>query len=144
MLPCALHTHTHTHTHINAMGSQWALLLYSYFRNCPPTYKHKSASVILFISCSTFAFKFVFLLEPLLFSKSSCALLCTHVHTYRQLGLCFVISRLNYYLISLLSLVAMCTFRCEPALQECTHAHWHACTNTHTHTNILKNTHIHK
>ena len=59
----------------------------------------------------------------------------THTHTHTLVNLCW-----NYYLISLLSLVAMCTFRCEPALQECTlmhtgmHAQARTLTQTNTHT----------
>ena len=62
----------------------------------------------------------------------------THTYTHTNTtGLCFVNLGLNYYLGSLLSLIAMCTFRCTPELQVCTHS----CTHTHTQTH--KNTHIH-
>ena len=77
----------------------------------------------------------------------------THTYTHPT-GLCFVNLCLNYYIIFLLSLVAMCTFtcRCEPALQECTlmhtgmqaQTHTLTQTNTHTHTNERTHTHIHK
>ena len=61
---------------------------------------------------------------------------CTHAHTYKhtQNWPLFV---LNYYVISLLSLVVMSTFRCEPALQKCTHMH----TGMHTHTHTHRQTH---
>ena len=56
---------------------------------------------------------------------------CTHIHTT---GLCFVNLCLNYYLITLWSLVAMSTVRCEPKLQECTHTHLHKQTHTRVQT----------
>ena len=61
----------------------------------------------------------------------------THTHAHNW-PLCFVNLCLNYYLITLWSLVAICTLRCEPALQECTltqacmHKHTHKLTNKHT------------
>ena len=66
-------------------------------------------------------------------------------HTHTTTGLCFVNLCLNYYLISLLSLVAMCTFTCEPALQECAlmHTGMHTQTHTHKQTNKHSHTHIH-
>ena len=60
----------------------------------------------------------------------------THTHTHTLVNLC-----LNYYL---LSLVAMCTFRCEPALQECTLMHTGMHAQAHTLTQTNKHTHTHK
>ena len=90
-----IHTHTHrqtdthTHTHINAMmGSQpfthqrlgFAIVIL--FPNCRPTYKHKTVSVILFITCFSFCMYISISIGAFAFSKSSCALLsCTHIHT---------------------------------------------------------------
>ena len=73
----------------------------------------------------------------------------THMHTHTNIyrtGLCFV---LNYYVISPLSLVAMSTLRCEPALQECTlmhtgmytHTDKHSHKQTHAHTQVQTCTH---
>ena len=63
----------------------------------------------------------------------------THMHTHTYTELASALQ--NYYLISLLSLVAMSTLtRCEPALQESTlmhtgmHAQARTHTNKHTHT----------
>ena len=89
-----IHTHTHTHTHtdtythtrihINTMDSQsfphqrpgFAVVIL--FPNCPPTYKHKTASVILFLICIYICIS----IGAFTFSKLSCALLsCTHIHT---------------------------------------------------------------